>query len=135
MNEQLATTLENSESYTLSVAEAMPENGYATKPAEEVWNFEELMNHIAYGILWWTDTYIRKKETPWNPPPSRKEKAEIIAYLKEAYQSLSDLISNESFTGDKLNGFYATMDHVTHHRGQATIYLRINHIIPPEYKY
>ncbi|MEM6517680.1 MAG: DinB family protein, partial [Bacteroidota bacterium] len=26
-----------------------------------------------------------------------------------------------------------TIDHVTHHRGQATIYLRMNGIKPPDY--
>lgn len=27
----------------------------------------------------------------------------------------------------------ATLDHITHHRGQAIIYLRCNNIAPPEY--
>jgi hypothetical protein len=32
-------------------------------------------------------------------------------------------------------GAYATLDHITHHRGQAVLYLRTHGIEPPEYVY
>ncbi len=47
----------------LAVATAMPDNGYGFKPAEEVWDFRELIHHIAYGIQWWEDNYIKGKKT------------------------------------------------------------------------
>jgi uncharacterized damage-inducible protein DinB len=34
---------------------------------------------------------------------------------------------------DRIKGFFATMDHITHHRGQIIVYLRGNGITPPEY--
>ena len=69
MENLFITALQNSENYTMAVAEAMPEKDYHAKPVETVFSFDELINHIAYGIEWWTDNYIKKTETAWNPPP------------------------------------------------------------------
>ena len=61
MTEHVLSTLDNSRKYTLAVADAMPESGYNTRPSEEVWDFRELLHHIAYGIQWWEDNYIHGK--------------------------------------------------------------------------
>jgi len=134
MKKHLTNTINNSENYTMAVAEAMPENAYNTQPVDAVWNFGELMNHIAYGIEWWTKNYIQKEETEWEPPAPKKTKKETIANLGHAYQFLKDSL-NGNASEEKINGLYATLDHITHHRGQATTYLRFNGITPPEYVY
>jgi hypothetical protein len=51
MKEQLSATLQNSRTYTLAVAEAMPADAYNFKPKGAGWNFRELLHHIAYGKL------------------------------------------------------------------------------------
>jgi uncharacterized damage-inducible protein DinB len=135
MKNFLLATLQNSETYTGLVAEAMPAKEYNSKPAEPVWNFNELINHIAYGIEWWTDNYIKKTETSWSPPPPKPNKKETIAYLQQAYAILRNAINKEQLTDEEKKGFYATLDHITHHRGQATTYLRSKGITPPEYTY
>lgn len=135
MENLFITALQNSENYTMAVAEAMPEKDYHAKPVETVFSFDELINHIAYGIEWWTDNYIKKTETAWNPPPAKANKKKTIAYLQQAYETLRNTIEKENLTEDKGKGFYATLDHITHHRGQATVYLRIKGITPPEYIY
>lgn len=135
MKELFSNTIKNSESYTVAVAEAMPENKYNSKPADGVWNFGELMNHIAYGITWWTDNYIKKEEKSWSPPSGKSSKKEAIANLVQAYDYLRNSLNKGAVTDEKVNGLYATLDHITHHRGQATTYLRINGITPPDYNY
>jgi len=135
MKEQLKNTINNSENYTLAVAEAMPEKNYTTKPVDAVYDFRELMSHIAYGIEWWTNNYIKKEETAWNPPASKTNKKEAISSLKDSYEYLRKSLNNGTISEEKLNGLYATLDHITHHRGQATTYLRIKGITPPEYTY
>jgi len=135
MKEQLKNTINNSETYTLAVAEAMPEKNYGSKPVDAVYNFGELMNHIAYGIEWWTKNYIKKEEVPWNPPASKSGKKEAIVSLKDSYQFLKSSLNSGVVSEEKLNGLHATLDHITHHRGQATTYLRIKGITPPEYTY
>jgi len=135
MKEFLLTTLENSKNYTLAVAGLMPEKDYEFKPAGEVWNFRELLHHIAYGIEWWQDNFIKDKKTEWDQPPAKANKKDVIAYLNKAYASLQETISKGKPGNDAIKGFHATIDHITHHRGQATIYLRCKGITPPAYVY
>ena len=135
MNESLLKTLENSRRYTLAVAEAMPEKSYLFKPAKDVWNFKELIGHIAYGILWWEENYIKASKSDWNPPGVKNNKQEVIEYLTQAYHSLERTVSKMKFDEAAIQGFHATLDHITHHRGQAVTYLRCQDITPPEYTY
>jgi uncharacterized damage-inducible protein DinB len=135
MKEQLLATVENSKNYTLQVANAMPDKGYQYKPAGAGWNFGELLHHIAYGIQWWQDNYITGKKTTWDPPPAVVSKKEVISYLTKAYDTLQKTIKHQSLTEEAGNGVHATIDHITHHRGQAVLYLRTNGVEPPEYVY
>jgi uncharacterized damage-inducible protein DinB len=135
MKEHFSSIVKNSETYTMAVAEAMPENKYNSKPVDSVWNFGALMNHIAYGIRWWADNYIKKEETQWSPPEVKSTKREVLVNLQQAYDYLRNSLNNGAISDEKINGIYATLDHVTHHRGQATTYLRMNGITPPDYRY
>jgi uncharacterized damage-inducible protein DinB len=135
MKTQLVKTLENSRSYTLQVAEAMPEKQYDTKPDGAGWNFRELLHHIAYGIQWWEQNYIKGKKTDWAPTPTKKNRKEILAYLNSAYDELEAAVKGASLSEEAVQGFHATIDHITHHRGQAVLHLRVQGIEPPEYTY
>jgi len=135
MNDSLLKTLENSRPYTLAVAEAMPEKSYLFKPAKDVWNFKELIEHIAYGILWWEENYISGSKSDWNPPPAKDNKLEVVNYLMQAYNLLERTVSKRKLDEHAIHGFHATLDHITHHRGQAVTYLRCQGITAPEYTY
>jgi len=135
MKDHLLTTLENSREYTLAVAEAMPEKEYDSKPADGIWNFRELLSHIAYGIHWWENNFIKRTETAWDPPLAKDTKQQVLSYINEAYASLKRTISNGQAADNVVKGFQATLDHITHHRGQAILYLRCKGIVPPEYKF
>jgi len=135
MKEQLLTTLENSRVYTLAVAEAMPEKFYDSKPTDAVWTFKELLHHIAYGIEWWNDNNIKKVKVDWNPPATVKDKAAIINYLNHAYDTLKSTVGKVTINDATVIGFVSTLDHVTHHRGQAVTYLRCQGIVSPEYSF
>jgi uncharacterized damage-inducible protein DinB len=135
MQAQLLKTLQNSRIYTLSVAEAMPVNNYDSKPDDAGWNFRELLHHIAYGIQWWEDNYIKGNKTDWEPPATKKNKQEVIAYLIQTYSDLEETVGDSKLSPEAVQGFHATMDHITHHRGQAVLHLRVQGIEPPEYMY
>ena len=135
MKNELLATIENSRKYSIAVAETMPEDHYQFKPSPDVWNFKELMNHIAYGISWWENNYLKKVETPWNPPPILEKKEKIIELLNKAYHALTQTIKEAKQNDDLFKGFHATLDHITHHRGQTIVYLRCNGITPPEYTF
>ncbi|HKH62904.1 MAG TPA: DinB family protein, partial [Flavitalea sp.] len=95
MKEQLFVTLENSRGYTVAVAEAMPDDSYNFKPAGGGWNFLELMHHIAYGIFWWNENYIKGKEVPWEQPATKTNKKEVINYLAAAYNAVKDTLEKQ----------------------------------------
>lgn len=135
MKEFLLATLENSRNYTLAVANAMPEKKDSFKPVPEVWTFLEQLHHIAYGIGWWEENYIKGNKTDWAPTPTPKTRKEVITYLNSAYAALQNTISKAKAGDDLMKGFNATLDHITHHRGQLVIYLRCNGIAAPDYTY
>lgn len=135
MKERLLTTLENSRNYTVAVAEAMPEKNYGFKPVPEVWSFLEQLHHIAYGIGWWEENYVKGNKTDWAPTPTKKTKKEVISYLDQAYDLLKETTDKTELNDDLIKGFNSTLDHITHHRGQAILYLRCKNIQAPEYIY
>lgn len=132
---QLISTLETSRAYTLAVAEAMPGKDYGTKPAGAGWNFGELLQHIAYGIGWWEDNYIKGNKTDWAPPAEKHAKQQVITALSNAYDQLKQTVEDGKLSPETVQGFHATIDHITHHRGQAVLHLRCHGIEPPEYTY
>jgi uncharacterized damage-inducible protein DinB len=135
MKEQLLTTLENSRKYTMAVADAMSEKHYSFKPVDTVWNFGELLQHIAYGIHWWEENFIKGNKVEWAPPAVSDKKKKVAESLTSAYDALSKTISKGNLSEEAVKGFHATIDHITHHRGQAVLFLRLQGIVPPEYTY
>jgi len=134
MKEQLLTTLENSRKYTMAVADAMPDKHYSFKPVDTVWNFGELLQHIAYGIHWWEENFIKGNKVEWAPPEVSAKKKQVVESLTSAYDALSKTIKG-NLSEEAVKGFHATIDHITHHRGQAVLFLRLQGITPPEYTY
>ncbi len=135
MKDLLLSTLENSRAYTLAVAEAMPEKFYDFKPEETVWSFKELLHHVAYGIEWWNANNIKKVKMEWNPPTTEKDKTSVVKYLNRAYDTLKATVDKVDINDTTILGFSSTIDHITHHRGQAVTYLRCKGITAPEYSY
>jgi uncharacterized damage-inducible protein DinB len=129
----LLKTIYDSLQYTLSVAEVMPEKNYDTVLAKSTWSFIELMNHIAYGIKWWEVNFVQGIDLAWEPPTDKTTKKEVIALLAQAFDSLEKAVSKESDSEELVRGVWATLDHVTHHRGQAVVHLRKAGVVPPDY--
>jgi len=134
MNEVLQTNLDRIKTYTLLVAEAMPENDYDFRPVSAVWSFKELIHHIAYSLIWMDEVYILKIKTDWNPPVISASRKEIISYLTRAFSTvegdLSKVVNDETSAG-----FWLMIEHNAHHRGQAVTYLRCKGITPPEFPF
>ena len=134
MKTTLLENLEKSKNYTLQTAESMPTSKYDFKPVNELWNFKELLHHIAYCIQWMEDNFLKKEEADWAPPAVKKSKSEIIDYINQVYPDVAKTVKNiNELDESQINGVYAIIDHSTHHRAQAVTYLRCNHIDPPEY--
>jgi hypothetical protein len=135
MKAQLLSTIENSRNYTIAIATAMPESSFHFKPSADVFTFCELLNHISYGIHWSKENYIKRSKSAWAPVAGKNEKEDVISYLNDSFDSLKQLLELTNLNDEVIHGVYATLDHITHHRGQATIYLRAIGITPPEYSF
>jgi len=138
---------ENSQRYLVKVADAMPEDKYGFKPAPEERTFAEQLMHVAVAVDWHAQTLIGGKGQKSRDYflTKSKTKKEMIDIVNETFDEAWNVIKNFDPThfGDTLNSiglirtkrqiFLLLSDHVTHHRAQMLVYMRLNGIVPPEY--
>lgn len=127
--------------YTIALADKMPAESYDYTPVEELRTFADQMYHIA-GSNYFLASAIFGGER--KQAPDAKDKATVMAYLKESFDvmtkgmesaALSDL--KKPFRGGTFTGFDYTLffiDHLTHTRGIALMYLRMKGIAPPQFQ-
>ena len=142
--------LENSRKYLILVAEEMPEEKYGFKSSTESMSFAENLMHIAWAMDWHSQTLLGgRKARDWNTDTElkvgNKSKKEMIAIIDKTFNETIELITQ--FDTNKFNDkldylglnrtkrqiFLLLADHITHHRGQMLVYLRLNGIKPPRY--
>ena len=132
--------------YTLEVVEAMPEANYNFKATKEVNSFAGLAGHIAGNIFWLNSQLIKNEDNPigeieWETLSQQEILMNLIRafdYVKSTVKKIKDedLKDEVEFGGETVNKeriFYLMRDHMTHHRAQMAIYLRMNKIKPPRY--
>ncbi|MEX0884518.1 MAG: DinB family protein [Cyclobacteriaceae bacterium] len=139
---------ENSKLYLLDMAEAMPEMYFHTKPNTEVMSFAEQLMHISVVLDWHAFSKFdgREEGIRWDEfNVGDQSKEELIGKTAREFDRAADLIRN--FDPKRLDekGSYAKFsrtrrqfllllaDHVSHHRGQMVVYLRLKGVKPPNY--
>jgi uncharacterized damage-inducible protein DinB len=142
--------LENSRKYLILVAENMPEDKYAFKATIESKSFAENLMHIGWAMDWHSQSLLGGREprdwrTDTELRPSNKTKEEMIAKIDETFEKTIKLITEFDLAQleDELDYFglnrtkrqilLLLADHITHHRGQMLVYMRLNGIVPPKY--
>mgnify|MGYP001810476157 CR=1 FL=1 len=138
-------------SYTLAVAQAMPEEKYAYKPTADEMTFVHQLVHMAGNMYFLSAKLIRGIEPPVdinallekaNQNISKKEAMDIISkafdYTEETIAQMTDKTLEEELDywgghSTKRKIVFLLNDHQTHHRGQLIVYLRLNGIKPPAY--
>lgn len=135
----------NATAYTLEFAKAMPEAFYDYTPTPVEMNFREQLKHLAGNMVWLSSSYLGGSATHVDPQQSGNSKKEIIAMLEKSFAYASQTIDKltESQLNDSVDFIAGTMtkrrilmlmtDHVTHHRGQLVVYLRMKNVEPPKY--
>jgi uncharacterized damage-inducible protein DinB len=137
----LLTKWENNKTYTLAVLEAMPEAHYDFQPTEEVKSFRNQAAHIV-------SSFNFQMEFIGYPNLAKVDKTSKATVIK-SYTEVFDVIIahiktlNTKSLAEEIEPFYGTstksrmlnlMDnHLAHHRGQLTIYLRLKGVKPPKY--
>jgi uncharacterized damage-inducible protein DinB len=137
--------LRTSRDFTLQVAEAMPAGSYDFKLTPPQMSFAEQMVHLSQGLTYFLSTFSGEKPNPPKPPSMHKD--DVIAFIKTSFDKASSTIS--SLTPEQISKTYKTeegnmtgldvllgmLDHTTHHRASAEMYLRAKGIKPPEYNF
>jgi uncharacterized damage-inducible protein DinB len=129
----------------VAVAQAMPAEGYDFKPVPEEMSFGALMVHIAQGNYGYCSTAAKAK-SPFTKP-EKSDKVIAVKVLGESFDYCAEIAN--ALTDDQLNESRArgnnsltvrelllgVQAHMSHHRGQAEVYLRVKGIKPPDYKF
>ena len=142
--------LENSKKYVLLVAEQMPEDKYAFKASPESLSFAENLMHIGYAMNWHSQSLLEGRATPdWKTDTqfkvANRSKKEMIEIIDNTFNKTLELL--KKFDATKLDDtldyfglnrskrqiFLLLSDHITHHRGQMLVYMRLNGLVPPRY--
>ena len=142
--------LENSRKYLILVAETMPEDKYGFKATPESLSFEENLMHIAWAMDWHSQSLMGGREArDWNTDSElkvdSKSKEEMITTIDRTFDLTIEFIQNFDLNNleDRLDYFglnrtkrqvlLLLADHITHHRAQMLVYMRLNGIKPPRY--
>lgn len=127
--------------YTLKLVDAMPEENFDFKPIDGVKSFLSQCAHITT----WLRTHSRFVTGQEMEKLRPKSKAEILEGLNDFFEKFNDFLKeateadlaekNKVFYGNVSKAFITqTMDnHLSHHRGQIILYLRLKGINPPAY--
>ena len=136
---------QNAAKYTLDFAKAMPEDYYGYTPTPVEMTYREQLKHVAGNMIWLCSSYLDGSSTHVDPQKSGNSKKEIIAMLEKSFLYATQTINamTEKDLNEKVDFVSGTMtkrrmlmllsDHVTHHRGQLVVYLRMKNVEPPKY--
>jgi len=141
----LVKHLKTSRDFTLKVADQMPEADYGFKLTPPQMSFAEQMTHLAEEQSGFLAVFSNDKPNPGKPASMNKK--DVIAFVRQSFDKSIDTVSKLTpaqlaktynsgegmMTGLELVMFL--MDHTTHHRASAEMYLRAKGITPAEYQF
>ncbi|TCD00763.1 damage-inducible protein DinB [Pedobacter frigidisoli] len=141
---------ERAKAYTKEYLDAMPESGYALNPTPEMRSFADQMLHLTDANYGFTATATGEKSPLGLGEVEKmkdKSKANVTKVVVAGYDYVIAALKKMSpkQLGEKvkfMNRFEMTkemvftkdFEHQTHHRGQATVYLRLAGVTPPAEK-
>jgi uncharacterized damage-inducible protein DinB len=137
--------LKTSRDFTLKVANQMPEDSYNFKLTPPQMSFGEQMVHLSQAVGSFVATIQGQK--PTFGKPASMSKKDIVAFMQKSFDGAIDGVSK--MTSEQLTKTYNTgdgsmtgmevlmfmLDHTTHHRASAEMYLRAKGITPTEYEF
>ena len=141
---------ERAKAFTKEYLDTMPEAGYALKPTPEMRSFAEQMLHLTdanYGFV----SAITGEKSPVGFGESEKtadkSKAKVTKLVMDGYDFVISSIKKmtpaqlnepvklfDRFEMTKGMALAKAFEHQTHHRGQATVYIRMAGAKPPQEK-
>jgi uncharacterized damage-inducible protein DinB len=137
--------LKVSREFTLKVADQMPEASYDFKLTPPQMSFAEQMVHLSQALSEFLSPVVGDRLNPGKPASMAKK--DVIAFMGKSFDSAIDRVSkltpeqiSKTYSGEggPITGLELLMmmlDHTTHHRASAEMYLRAKGITPTEYEF
>jgi uncharacterized damage-inducible protein DinB len=137
--------LKTSREFTLKVADQMPETSYDFKLTPPQMSFAEQMVHLSQAMDGFLSPIVGGNAA--QRKPSSMKKADVIAFVRQSFDISIDKVSkitpaqlSKTYSGGEgtatgLEMLMGLLDHTTHHRASAEMYLRAKGITPTDYQY
>ena len=144
---QMIKDWERAKSYTVDYLNTMPEDKYSFKAVDSIRSFAQQMLHLSHGNF-----FLMSNATDQKPPsffqsdlehsPTAQTKDSVMYYVTTSYDYCINAVKNfdvkkwfeKKKTMNEETRFALmnkAFEHQTHHRGQTTIYIRLQGIKPP----
>lgn len=136
---------ESSERYTLEILDKMPESGLQFKVDSSAMSFGGQIVHIGKTITMLSKNFLKGSSFDAQIDPVNASKEELKAYINACYrysvesikhlspEDLDEIIPVMGSDVNRRQVMALMMDHTTHHRGSAVVYLRVYGIDPPAF--
>jgi uncharacterized damage-inducible protein DinB len=147
--DEMVKEWERAKAYTKEYLDAMPESGYASKPTPDMRSFAEQMLHLTDANYGFASAATGEKSpvSDLEKSTTDKSKANITKQVLAGYDFVISGIKKMTpaqlseqiklfgrFDMSKGVALTKLFEHQTHHRGQATVYLRLAGVKPPQEK-
>lgn len=145
VKETILKHLKTSRDFTLKVADQMPEAEYGFKLTPAQMSFGEQMVHLTQGHEYFLAPIFGEKPNP--AKPASMSKSDVIAFMRKSFAASIERVAkltpdqiSKSYKSDEgtmsgLELLMGLLDHTTHHRASAEMYLRAKGITPTEYQF
>jgi len=146
---QMVRDWQRAKTYTIDYLNTMPADKYSFKAVDSLRSFAMQMLHLATGniFLMSNATDIKKPDfvlSDIEHRPTAQNKDSVMYYVITSYDYCINAVKNSdiskwgekkkvrSFDETKFAFMMKAFEHQTHHRGQTTIYIRLQGIRPPQ---
>jgi uncharacterized damage-inducible protein DinB len=146
---QMVKDWERAKAYTVDYLNTMPADKYSFRAVDSIRSFANQMLHLAGGNAFLMSTALGTKPPAWlsqtlELSPTAQDKDSVMYYVTASYDYCIDAVKNSDtkkwhektkffrFEETRFAMLNKTFEHQGHHRGQTTIYIRLQGIKPPE---
>jgi len=137
--------LKTSKDFTLKVADQMPEASYDFKLTPPQMSFAQQIVHLAQSLDEFLSPLTGERPNPGKPASLNKK--DVMAFAQQSFDRAIERVNkltmeqiSKSYKSEEgmmtgLEYLMIMMDHTTHHRASAEMYLRAKGIKPTEYEF
>ena len=146
IKDQFLADWERAKAYTLDYLNTMPADKYSFKAVDSIRSFAGQMLHLASGNVGLISLATGAK-LQWNRglenSPTAQNKDSVVWYVTRSYDfaiesikaldpdKYGEMIGEGNRKAMRYTLLLKAFEHQTHHRGQTTIYIRLEGIRPP----